>query len=152
MESELVEAIHHSPWKGCFAITGGGSGAILELQKRGGSSATILEATVPYATESFVDYVKGKVDKFCSSEGARALAMAAFQRAITLTNCEDDAQYLFGIGVSCSLAKGLAKDERINRENHLWIAVQTCDKTGVAHYDLPLADREVQDQDCPPSP
>ena len=156
MDATTINAIHQSPWKGVFALTGGGSSAIFDLQKRGGSSATILEVTIPYATESFVQYVGGAPDKFCSSEGARALAMAAFQRALKIQpattpmllrgECEDVTDHLFGLGASCSLAKGRASEERARRENHLWVALQTKDRTAAFHFVLPVADREVQEQ------
>lgn len=140
-EPELITAIHQSPWKGVFAITGGGTGAIYDLQRRGGSSATILEVTVPYAMESFVSYIKATPDKFCSAKAARDLAMTAFLRANSLSKDP----HLFGIGVTCSLAKGLAKDERPGRKQHAFIAVQTLEYTFVWELNLLLRDREVQE-------
>lgn len=138
---DVIAAIHQSPWKGVFAITGGGTGAIYDLQRRGGSSATILEVTVPYAMESFTSYIKATPEKFCSAKAARNLAMAAFLRATALSKDS----HLFGIGVTCSLTKGLSKDERPGRKQVAYIAVQTLEYTFVWELDLLLQDREVQE-------
>ena len=64
-----------------LAITGGGSGAIADLLEVPGGSRTVLEAVVPYSAAALVEFLRGKPEQFCSARTARAMAMAAFQRA-----------------------------------------------------------------------
>lgn len=124
-ERELVIKIHGTPHKTVLAITGGGAEIIGELLRYGQGSNTLLEAIVPYDQKSFDYFVKGTPDKYCSPSAARDLAMAAYQRAIRLSSLENAAT-LVGIGASCSLAKD---NERVGREHHAYIAVQTQDFT-----------------------
>jgi nicotinic acid mononucleotide adenylyltransferase len=58
--------------------------------------------------------------------------MGAFQRAIKLNGLEN-ADHLIGVGASCSLAKD---NERVGREHHAYIAVQTAATTRT--YELGL--------------
>ena len=119
----LVEKIHKTPHKTVIAITGGGTEAIGELLRHGNGSATLLEAVVPYDSKAFDNFVRGTPDKYCSPGAARDLAMAAFQRAVNLTNTHYN---MIGIGASSSLAKD---GERVGREHHAYIAVQTANQT-----------------------
>ena len=119
----LVEKIHKTPHKAVIAITGGGTEAIGELLKYGNGSATLLEAVVPYDSKAFDDFVRGTPDKYCSPGAARDLAMAAFQRAIKMTNTHYN---MIGIGASSSLVKD---EERAGREHIAYVAVQTANQT-----------------------
>lgn len=132
---ELVLKIHGTKHKAVLAITGGGAESIGELLRYGQGSNTLLEAIVPYDPKSFDSFVKGSPDKYCSPGAARDLAMAAFQRAIKLSGL-DNAYHLIGVGASCSLAKD---NERVGRENHAYIAVQTAETTRT--YELNLTGR-----------
>lgn len=116
---ELVQKIHQSPYKAVLAITGGGSGAINQLLKRGNGSNTLLEAVVPYNQKAFDFYVKGKPDKYCSEEASRDLAFASYKKALKLAENNEN---LLGIGVTCSLIKG---NERKDRKHLAYISVQT---------------------------
>ena len=64
-----------------IAVTGGGSGAISSLLEVPGASASVLEAIVPYAATALADWLGGTPDHYCSERTARAMAMAAFERA-----------------------------------------------------------------------
>lgn len=132
---EQIGLIHTSPktpYKVVLAITGGGSECIGELLRYGGGSNTILEAIVPYNQKAFKKFIKGVPDKFCSTEAARDLAMAAFQRSIEFEGLENFRQ-LMGIGVTCSLSKD---GEREHRSHNIYICVQTCYVTHDFNIDL----------------
>lgn len=119
----LVLKIHETPHKAVLAITGGGAEAIGELLRYGGGSATLLEAVVPYDQKAFDSFVRGTPDKYCSPGAARDLAMAAFQRGVGFANTSEN---IVGIGASSSLVKD---GERVGREHHAYIAVQTAYET-----------------------
>jgi hypothetical protein len=72
-----------------------------------GASAVVLEAIVPYAAKSLEDWLGGPVDQFCSERTARAMAMAAFQRARQLS--DSDPTRVRGIGATASLASNRPK-------------------------------------------
>lgn len=103
----LVEQIHTAGYQCALAITGGGSRAISELLTLPGASASILEVVVPYSGQALTDYLGGLPDQSCSESTARAMAMAAFQRACQLSTA--DAKALRGIGVTASLATNRPK-------------------------------------------
>lgn len=106
-EQALIERIHVSGRECVIALTGGGSRAIAELLAVPGASASVLEAIVPYAATSLADWLGGKFDQACSDRTARAMAMAAFERARTLSDA--DPGTLRGIGVTASLATNRPK-------------------------------------------
>ncbi|MEJ2132263.1 MAG: hypothetical protein P8Y95_11720, partial [Gammaproteobacteria bacterium] len=97
----LVEGLHASPFLGVLAITGGGSGAVAELLRVPGASNTVLEAIIPYSQASLAGLLGGAPDQACHVDTARAMAMAAFRRALMLS--EAPANVLFGLGASASL-------------------------------------------------
>lgn len=99
---ELAAAIHASPQRGVFAVTGGGSGLLAELLGVAGASRTVLEASVPYAVQSLREFLNARPEQACSAQTARALAMRCFQRARQL-----DGQ--FGMAVTASLATNRRK-------------------------------------------
>ncbi|MCO6457859.1 MAG: hypothetical protein J5I93_21345 [Pirellulaceae bacterium] len=76
--------LHASPTRLVIAVTGGGSRAISDLLAVPGASATVLEAVVPYAGGALARFLGGRPEQFCSAPTARAMAMAAWQRAWTL--------------------------------------------------------------------
>ena len=98
----LVERIHESGRQLVLSVTGGGSGAIPALLAVPGASASVLEATVPYAAAALERWLGGSVDQFCSERTARAMAMAAFERARQLSDIEPLS--MRGIGATASLA------------------------------------------------
>lgn len=98
---ELVDGIH-AAGRGCvLALTGGGSQAIADLLMVPGASATMLEARVPYCETALSEWLGGTFDQACSESTARAMAMAAFERARQLSTA--DPRTLCGIGVTASL-------------------------------------------------
>jgi len=132
--AELVAAIHQSGLQGVINITGGGVGAYYELLRYGGGSATLIEGLIPYGTESFEDTIRIEPEKWVSPEAARALAMAAYQRAKNLKKKSPDADNLFGLGASSVLAK--KENERPGRIHRICIAFHTPKMTSVSDYHL----------------
>ena len=100
--SQLIERVHASGCKCVISLTGGGSQAMADLLGVPGASATVLEAVVPYSSEALAEWLGGKFDHACSEPTARAMAMAAFERARKFSDA--DATTLRGIGATASLA------------------------------------------------
>ena len=118
--AQAVTRIHESKHKGVLAITGGGTGAIDELLKRGGGSATLLKAVVPYSFESWQEFLGKVPEKTVTVDAARQLAVTAFHNARKL---DTKSEMHFGIGSTGALAK--ASNEREGRKHHLHIAFQS---------------------------
>ena len=93
----LAAAIHNAPRRGVFAVTGGGAGLLAELLTTPGASATVLEARVPYAEQSLVEFLGGPPTQACDARTARALAMRSFLRAHAIGGD-------FGFAVTAALA------------------------------------------------
>jgi nicotinamide mononucleotide (NMN) deamidase PncC len=124
--SDLPAAIHASGRRLMLAVVGGGSGAISRLLETPGASRSILGAVVPYAQSAMAHFLGGPPDQACSSETARAMAMAAFRLARSFAN-DIDPHTLVGVGCTASLASDRPK--RGARRIH--VAVQRADRTEV---------------------
>jgi nicotinamide mononucleotide (NMN) deamidase PncC len=114
-----------------IAVTGGGSGVISALLEVPGASASVLEAIVPYAASALADWLGGTPDHFCSERTARAMAMAAFERAQELSDA--DGHRLLGIAVTASLASNRPK----RGAHRIHIAWQSADTTAVISRTFP---------------
>jgi nicotinamide mononucleotide (NMN) deamidase PncC len=121
--THFIERIHAAAHGSVIALTGGGSGAIAELLAVPGASATVLEAIVPYSESSLADWMGGKFDQACSDRTARAMAMAAFERARKLSDA--DPTTLRGIGATASLATNRPK----RGPHRIHVAWQSADTT-----------------------
>lgn len=102
MTDATVAAIHDAPPQGVFVVTGGGSGLLSRLLSVPGASATVLEASVPYASQALCDYLGEEPEQWCSALTARRLAMQAFSRARALGG-------EFGFSITASLATNRPK-------------------------------------------
>lgn len=172
---DLVLNIHATPHKAVLAITGGGAEAIGELLRHGQGSNTLLEAVVPYDQNAFDRFVRGKPDKYCSRGAANDLAMAAYQRGLSLiepplpvahtSNPEfeklksdktmealrdrtikvDLPPPVIGVGVTCSLAKD---NERVGRQHHAYVALQDDDSTYTFEVQLDDQQRTRNEQEA----
>jgi hypothetical protein len=149
--AELVAQVHRQGKQGVLAITGGGSGAIARLLEVPGASRTVLEAVVPYAAEALVRWLGATPEQFCAARTARAMAMAAFQRAIEYRGALESqegrpvgsaqgtevphdkrARPLFGLGCTASLAS-----DRPKRGAHrVHIALQSAERTCTRSLEL----------------
>jgi nicotinamide mononucleotide (NMN) deamidase PncC len=122
-QRELIERIHASGRELVVSLTGGGGRAIAELLAVPGASATMLEAVVPYSPQALTEWLGGEFDQACCEPTARAMAMAAFERASALS--DRDPMTLCGIGATASLATNRPK-----RGGHrVHVAWQSADAT-----------------------
>ena len=132
----VVPQIHASGCKVALAITGGGSEAIGELLRVPGASRTVLEALVPYSPKSLVQFLGARPEHFCSSRTARAMAMAAYWRAVDLAEVEGDEScepdLLVGVGCTASLASDRPKQG----PHRVHVALQTAAFTSTASLEL----------------
>lgn len=116
----IVGEIHDSPFMGVFCVTGGGSEALAQLLTVPGASRTLIEALVPYHPGALADFLGGQPDQACSAKTARAMAMAAFQRAMKLEPDVDPGR-LLGLGASAALAT----DRRRRGDNKVFVCIQS---------------------------
>ena len=129
---ELIRAIHGSGYQLVLAATGGGASAIGDLLRVPGGSASVLEAVVPYSWNALIDWLGGQPDSACSSRTARAMAMAAFERARALADPKVPIGKLLGIGCTASLAS-----DRPKRGAHrFYIAFQGHNFTSCCGWEL----------------
>jgi nicotinamide mononucleotide (NMN) deamidase PncC len=128
----LIEQIHAAGRPLVLAITGGGSGAISSLLEVPGASASVLEAVVPYAATALAEWLGGKPDNYCSERTARAMAMAAFERARVLSGA--DVSTLRGIGATASLASNRPK----RGAHRVHVAWQSAETTAVVSCTFPI--------------
>lgn len=135
--SERAKLLHDSPWRGVFHLTGG-AGFLSEMLGVAGASRTVLEAKVPYAAASLAELLGGQPEQACSGPTARAMAMAALQRALQLAqsaeafsadpNAGPGADHIFGFAATASLATDRAKRGPCRAH----VAVQTLAQTSHA--------------------
>jgi hypothetical protein len=121
---ELVPLIHETATKAVLIITGGGTEVLPMLLKRGGGSATLLSALVPYEQAETAQLLGGTPEKFVSEETTRKMAMAAYQKALALSTGNAPV-----IGVACSSALQKTPEERKGRIHYIYAALQTCYRT-----------------------
>ncbi len=132
-QESLVHAIHHAGLRLVIAVTGGGSGAISTLLGVGGASRSILAAAVPYAEGALSEWLGATPEEFCSSRTARAIAMAAYEKARRY----DPAGNCCGVGCTASLASDRPK--RGAHRAHL--AYQMASTTATCSLELAKAQR-----------
>jgi nicotinamide mononucleotide (NMN) deamidase PncC len=129
-DEAIIEQIHAAGRPLVLAATGGGSGAISTLLQTPGASASVLAAVVPYASSALCDWLGGTPDQACSERTARAMAMAAFQRARELSDAEP--RQLRGIGTTASLASNRPK----HGPHRIHVAWQSATATVVQSLEL----------------
>lgn len=89
-------------------MTGGGSLSIGRLLEVPGGSKSILEAIVPYSAAALIEFLAARPEQFCSEATARAMAMAALERARRLAP-DGEATRLVGLACTASLASDRPK-------------------------------------------
>jgi hypothetical protein len=114
---DLVAHIHSAPGKVVVAATGGGATAIGWLLAVPGGSRTILEAIVPYAQSSLMDFLGRAPANYCSVPTTREMAIRARERAMFLAPGEQVA------GIGCTA--GLRSDRPKRGEHRVHVAAAT---------------------------
>jgi hypothetical protein len=125
----IIAQIHSSSHKLVLEFTGAGSLTLYWLHAVAGSSRTVLEATDRYAAASLSDLLGGQPDQAVVRETAIAMATAAYQRAMRLT---DGAAGCLGVGCTAAIATDRAR----RGADRCWIAVR--DRDGVQSYGLEM--------------
>jgi nicotinamide mononucleotide (NMN) deamidase PncC len=126
--ANLVSEIHRSAVPLVLVVTGGGSGAIASLLEVPGASRTVLEAAVPYAPQALAAWLGAAPEQACAPRTARAMAMAAYQRARGyLADPKSPAA-----GLACTAS--LATDRPKHGEHRMYVALQT----GASTLEWPL--------------
>ena len=126
--SRRAEMLHRSPWQGVLYVTGGGTMLLSEVLTTPGASATVLEARVPYAQAALAEILGRAPEQACSDDTARAMAMAAFQRARQLAAGNAGAR---PFGLACTASLATTRSKRGRHRAH--VAVQTEDATYAVH-------------------
>lgn len=119
----FVKRLHALPNSGVLAVTGGGVLLFADLLTVPGASATVLDARIPYAPGALAEFIGVTPEQSCSVTTACDIAMASWQRAVTLA--AGDPQSRFGLGCTASLATAVAK----RGEHRAHIALQTLTDT-----------------------
>jgi nicotinamide mononucleotide (NMN) deamidase PncC len=127
--ADLVRQIHASGRRLVVAATGGGSLAISRLLTVPGASRSVLEAIVPYCEPALTRFLGGQPDQFCSPPTALAMAMAAYRRALEMTDSP-----AMALGVACTA--GLVTDRPKHGPHRLHAAAQTRAATWLASLEL----------------
>ena len=125
-----IQALHDSKWRGVLHITGGGASLLAELLAVAGASRTVLDASIPYAEQALADLLGTPPEQAASRATARALAMAAYQRAVGFGGADH-----FGFGCTASLVTDRTK--RGQTRAH-W-AIQTVSATHDYYLELDAA-------------
>ncbi|HEY1784374.1 MAG TPA: hypothetical protein VGG30_02460 [Pirellulales bacterium] len=128
-EVDFVRQIHASGRRLVLAATGGGSRAISRLLTVAGASRSVLEAIVPYAEPALTRFLGGKPDQYCSPATARAMAMAAYRRALDYGDWP-----AMAVGLGCTA--GLASDRPKHGPHRLHVAAQTRAATRLVSLEL----------------
>ena len=102
---DIVRALHESPQRGVFAVSGGGSLLLSDLLCVPGASATVVYGAVPYSRAALAAFIGADPDAACSPTTARDLAMRAFLQASSL----DPGTERFGFAITASLATNRTK-------------------------------------------
>ena len=82
--NKFLEALHSSETMSVIAVTGGGHEAITHLLGKSGASRTVLEALIPYSSNSLVEFINEKPSKYVCTETALLMAHKAYIRAVEL--------------------------------------------------------------------
>lgn len=123
---QLIRQIHDAHAHMVLAVTGGGSQAIAALLEVPGASRTVLEAIVPYSPESLAAFLGARPEQSCSQRTARAMAMAAYQRAVRYVIAASPAPQPLA-GVACTAS--LVSDRPKHGPHRVHVALQTATTT-----------------------
>ena len=127
---ELVESLHASERMVSLVVAGAGTQAIGWILGVAGASRTVLDIQVPYASSAVTDYLGFEPVQFVSAETSRAMARAAYFRAVDLRSGVSPVA-----GVACTAT--IVTDRLKRGEHRCHVAVYHA--TGYAVTSLTLA-------------
>lgn len=138
-DEPFVRRIHEAPTRFVLAVSGGGSLAIAQLLMTPGASRSVLEAVVPYSEPAMIHWLGGRPDRYCAEPTGRAMAMAAYLRAVRLAGGDPSESPLAGAACTASLAS-----DRPKRGPHrVHVAFQTAAATASWSVEL-VKDRRTR--------
>lgn len=103
-------------------VAGGGTEVFPMLLAKGGGSATLLSARIPYDPADFLALLGGNPGRLVSPRAARGLAMAAYRHGLSIRG-DRPASAVFGLGATSKLSRG--PGEREGRSHEIHAAIQS---------------------------
>ena len=138
---ELVESLHGSERMLSLAIAGAGTQAIGWILGVAGASRTVLDIQVPYASSAVTDYLGFEPVQFVSDETSRAMARAAYFRAVDLRSGMSPVA-----GVACTAT--IATDREKRGEHRCHVAVHHAMGWSVTSLTLAKRQRDRSGEDA----
>ena len=111
----LIQAVHDSPPRAVFAAAGAGSRALADLLGVPGASRTLLEALIPYAADSFDEFLGQRPEQYVSAETGRRMAGRALARAYHLRELETFPM----VGLACTATLVTDRPKRGEHRAHV---------------------------------
>ena len=140
----LVGRIHATPTMAVVVVSGAGVRALAWLLGVPGASRTVLEASVPYARASMVEFLGVEPAEYVSPQAAVAMAEAARRRALHLREADHPEAPVVGVACTATIAT-----DRPKRGGHR-CSVASVGPAGCSTYDLVLTkgarDRDGEEQ------
>ena len=137
---KFVESIHAARGMMSLVIAGAGTQAIGAILGVAGASRTVLDIQVPYASSALVDYIGVEPEQYVSPDAARALAKAAYFRAVDLR--EDRTPVA---GVACTATIATDRPKRGDHRCHVAVYDPTGWRTESLTFVKGLRSREEED-------
>jgi len=120
----LIQAIHDSPPRAVFAAAGAGSRALADLLGVPGASRTLLEAIIPYAADSFDEFLGLRPEQYVSAGTGRRMAGRALARARHLRELE--AWPLVGLACTAAIVTDRPKKGEHRAHVAAWSPERLC--------------------------
>ncbi|MFM7137136.1 MAG: hypothetical protein ACKO1M_08710 [Planctomycetota bacterium] len=144
----LVAALAGAGARLAIMSSGGGAEAISRLVATPGASEVVLEGVVPYAREAVDGLLGGAQETYCSARTARRLAVATWERAVSLQEAGGarpaEARRR---AVGAAVTAGLRTTRPRRGEHRAIVAVQTRAATRVAELVLEKEARSRSDEE-----
>ncbi len=140
---QSIVEIHNSNVQFVLAVSGGGTETISRLLTTPGASRSILEAIVPYSDKAMERFLGMTPEQACSERNARAMAMAAYLRAIQMSPASNSKTVA---GIACTAA--LATDRPRRGSHQVYIALQTNTLTRSLSLTLKKGLRSREEEEC----
>ncbi|NQW17352.1 MAG: hypothetical protein HQ478_07685 [Chloroflexi bacterium] len=148
MTRDLVLALHETSAQGAFVVTGAGSRFISWLLGEPGSSATVLDAQIPYAEHALNEYVGRPAEQHVSEAEAIAMAEEAYWRALRLDALAHPGS--IGerqiIGVACTATIATNRLKRGEHRTHMAVRSSAGTSTSAAWLEKGVRDRSDEEE------
>lgn len=139
---QLIQAIHDSAPRAVFAAAGAGSRALADLLGVAGASRTLLEALIPYAADSFDEFLGRAPEQYVSAETGRMMAGRALARAHHLRELES---YPI-VGLACTATIATDRPKRGEHRAHVAAWSPECLLTRTLYLEKGARDRPGEEE------